>query len=703
MSAISGASALTIVICLAGPVMTALPANAQDPGNDDAFERQRTEMLDRQRRVILNNDGGDALRTAPDSPVESMLTARTLGLEETHVDTIFYCTNRGTFSRHSHRTEVSEYLVGPGEPHENTIFGALVRAGTDPLEVMVQWGRENDVEIFWSERMNDQHDASRPDGVSAWKREHPECLVGSTDDRPPHGAWSQVDYAQRPVRDQMFSIIEEVCLNYDIDGIEMDFFRHPTFFRTTAWGGHATDEEIALMTGLVRRVREMTERVGRQRGRPILVAIRVPDSVPLARAMGLDLEGWLAEGLVDIMTGSGYFRMNSWEYLVELGRRHGALVYAGLSESRVDADTSTVNRRSQASYRGRAARAWQAGVDGIYLFNMFNPRAEMLQQIGDPEVLAGLDAEYFATVRGAQARSYGNPDHWVAGGSQWRNVPILTPEAPLSIAPGESARIPLFVGDQEPDREVEITCHLMAISSADLRLKLNGREVLERASQEYWTQFPIAHGLLRPGENSFELTVGNAHDAPGRIEWTSQVMPQPPWRHGRMREGVVFAELQDDGMLIADRGTEQGDYLYFSFPWNADPERLAVAEAQVRVIDGWNNLTVSNGIATERVALYPDHIRLHFAGNRHEMDTTREFHTYRVEIEGENIRVYVDGELRIDGTGAFTHSSDGRNSVAFGAANSPSVGEALWRSVSAASPGLAGAQIYDLAVCVSDR
>jgi len=436
--------ALALTMLLLTVATTAPRARAQ---GDDAFERQRREMLDRERRVILNNDGGDAVVKAREPTREGMLTARTIGLEDTHVDTIFYCTNRGTFSRHTHRSEVSETFMRTDGRYERNVVPALLEQGTDPLQVMIDWCRENDVEIFWSERMNDGHDAGRPDMVSEWKRQHPECLVGSEDDRPPHGAWSQVDYSHDAVREQMLRIIEEVCRNYDIDGIEMDFFRHPCYFRSVAWGGHATEEEVATMTAFVRRVREIAEREGRERGRPILLAVRVPDSVPPALAMGLDLEAWLSEGLVDLMTGSGYFRMNPWEYLAELGHRHGVKVYACLSDARVQEHASTFTRRAQDSYRARASRAWHAGVDGIYLFNMFNPEMRFLHEIGEPEVLAGLDKTYFATVCGAEGRSYGSPDYWIAGGSQWRNTPVLTPEDPLPLSAGDSHTVPLHVGD----------------------------------------------------------------------------------------------------------------------------------------------------------------------------------------------------------------------------------------------------------------
>jgi len=50
--------------------------------------------------------------------------------------------------------------------------------------------------------------------------------------------------------------------------------------------------------------------------------------------------------------------------------------------------------------------------------------------------------------------------------------------------------------------------------------------------------------------------------------------------------------------------------------------------------------------------------------------------------EGDNFKVYVDGELKIDGTGKLTRPvHNGRSGIAFGAANSPSLGEAYWESV----------------------
>ena len=58
------------------------------------------------------------------------------------------------------------------------------------------------------------------------------------------------------------------------------------------------------------------------------------------------------------------------------------------------------------------------------------------------------------------------------------------------------------------------------------------------------------------------------------------------------------------------------------------------------------------------------------------------FHTFRYVGKGRDYRVFVDGVLRLDGTGKLSRPVvGGRHSVGFGAANSGNVGEAVWQSV----------------------
>jgi len=94
-------------------------------------------------------------------------------------------------------------------------------------------------------------------------------------------------------------------------------------------------------------------------------------------------------------------------------------------------------------------------------------------------------------------------------------------------------------------------------------------------------------------------------------------------------------------------------------------------------------------VAHERVGLWPDHIDLwNNRSLRYAMDTTADFHVYRVTIQGQDLKVYVDGQLRLDASGRFKPASGiGRNEVCFGAANSGQVGEAYWSYFKARSHG----------------
>src|SRR5439155_13061338 len=129
--------------------------------------------------------------------------------------------------------------------------------------------------------------------------------------------------------------VEEVCRNYDIDGVELDFFRHAMFFKTPTTGHPSTVEDLSQMTDLLRRIRAMADEVGSRRGRPILLAMHVPDSIEYCKAIGLDLETWLKDDLLYLLITAGYVELNSLDYSVTLARQYGVKVYPSLDETRI--------------------------------------------------------------------------------------------------------------------------------------------------------------------------------------------------------------------------------------------------------------------------------------------------------------------------------------------------------------------------------
>ena len=686
---------VVLVICTGWLALPQGRAAAQEQLTLQQLRLARTQNAHRTRRVIFNNDGCDCLYFPKDMPVttENFLARRTTELAETHVDTLAYCSISSGFSYFTHNTSAGTVLTHSAaefgiSPDMRNIARDLIDQGTDCLEIMVDAARKSEQEIFWSMRMNDTHDAAHhPDKpyflFPPLKAEHPQWLVGEPIGRTPVGRWSSVDYALPEVRDRAFEYIQEVVRNYDVDGVELDYFRHLCYFKSVAQGGVASQDEGDMITGLMRRVRAMTEQVGLQRGRPVLIAIRVPDSVPYAREMGLDIEQWLREGLVDLLVTTCYFRLNPWEYSVELGHRYDVPVYPCLSDSRVKGETR-FRRASPASYRGRAMNAWAAGADGIHLFNLFDPRSAVFREVGDPQTLRTQDKLYFVTVRD------GNPSRFLADGQKHRSEPVLTPSFGKTIGVGAPLTTTIALGEDIPQAEkagyrARVTLHLelpQLQSPNQVVAKLNGHVLSGGTQTKGWLDLPVPSDCVKRGENLVEITLdpsARPTDGQWSITYDGDGPPAGSWRRdpGSSR---TEQQLADGALRIADRGTESGDYLYWRVPWGGTPQGETVVETRVKVVSGSSYVIVSNGSAHERLGLWPDHIDLWSNRSlRYEMDAAGDFHIYRIVFKGQDLQVYVDDQLRIDARGKFPAGGDAaRNELAFGAANSPMVGEAYW-------------------------
>ncbi|MBN1344830.1 MAG: family 10 glycosylhydrolase [Phycisphaerae bacterium] len=401
-------SACCLILASAGHSQAA-PGNA----SDQATKQVRKKAAHRQRRIIVNNDGNDCRQRKPGEPVtaENFLSKRTSPLVGSHVDAIFYCTGIvNVYTHHSKETELrtsADRGVDDWAPE-------LIKTGRDSLQIMVDFGHKQGWEVFWSMRMNDTHDSGDPAMLCKWKKENPKLLMGKKGDKLPHGGhrWSALNYALPDVRDKIFRILQDVATRYDVDGLELDFWRHPVYFKPQMTGEPVTQEQCDLMTGLIRRVREMVDEVAAKRKRPMLIAVRVPDSIGFAKAIGLDLVRWLEDGLIDVVSGGGYYHFEPWENLVALGKKYDVPVYAALSASRIVSPSKPESQGDLQAWRGEALRAWKAGVSGIYTFNRFNPRDPIFREIGDPALLETKERTY--TFNSGKVN-----DYWVKGAKRF--------------------------------------------------------------------------------------------------------------------------------------------------------------------------------------------------------------------------------------------------------------------------------------------
>ena len=306
------------------------------------------------------------------------------------------------------------------------------------------------------------------------------------------------------VRDLVVAYIKEVCENYDVDGVEMDFFRHLNYFRTPASGKPATRLELDRMTETLRRIRTMTEERGVERGRPILISVRVPDSVGLSRALGLDVERWLEEGLIDLLAVTGYFRLNPWKASVDLGHKYGVPVYACLSESRMEAQPGGTARNTAECFRGRGADAWSSGMDGIYMFNLFDPTSRLWHELGETRTLAGLDKLYTTSARGL-----GGVESWCAGGAGFLSFDLLDPENTRALEPGKPASVKLRVGEEvDAGSQPSVTLQLVVQDlpdSTELAVRFNDVKLALQGSSERLQEFNVPASAVRRGDNLVEF------------------------------------------------------------------------------------------------------------------------------------------------------------------------------------------------------
>jgi hypothetical protein len=511
------ASFLILLICSCNPVKLS-------EKNLEKYRQMRTEKLN-MPRLVHNNDGGDihfplkVTKFVPgteDQPrpsrdtvengnlefsIPGFLNIRSAGLTGSDVTTISYCSLSSGFGLFTHKTKIGEMRTW--DLHRPGSFNSLnefFKQGTDPLEVSCKFAHENGFEFFWSNRMNDTHDeAHRPGNPhinwSKFKENHPEYLFGTIGERFPHGRWSAVDFSHQEIRDLCVKYYREVCENYDVDGVELDFLRHLYLFENVARGDTASQEQLDMLTSLVSQIRKVTETTGIKKGGPILVLVRVPDSYRYCRSVGIDLEKWMQLGLVDIVVGSDYFRLNPWEHMIPDCHKYGVKYYAGLSEPRVNKEHPDLKRLQNSVYRARAAAAWNAGVDGLYVFNEYNTRSRYLREIGKPDKLRGTNNLYFVTDRN------GNPDAYLKNGRSFASIPVLTPVNPVIVS-ADPLKFMMEIGNENDSAGVFLILYTSGLNHGELQVSVNDTMVsFRKCTDDGLAVFDVPHQIIKPGKN----------------------------------------------------------------------------------------------------------------------------------------------------------------------------------------------------------
>jgi hypothetical protein len=347
----------------------------------------------------------------------------------------------------------------------------------------------------------------------------------------------------------MAAVINELFESFAVDGVELDFMRHPGYFRVEdAYANRY------LMTDLVRWVRRRMDEVSSATGRDIDLAVRVPPTLADSARIGLDVRQWITEGLVDIVVaGGGFipFETPVAEF-VQAAQGTGCQVFGSIEYLRPAVDDEVI--------RAITANHWDAGASGIYLFNYFSKSAEWkrraLRELADPAALRRLDKRFRMDVtrfRWDYSKDIASRDlHNYA----FENA-VPTVQLPVALPDtltGHGASIGLYVAADVEAASAEgelVQCHLTLRFESyraedEIEVRLNG-ELLPSASATAsfgtwsrleWTGFPtrLAQVEHDGGSLEFDLTC-------------------PPLRHGNNDLEVRLVHrtvTQPDHVVLAD-------------------------------------------------------------------------------------------------------------------------------------------------------
>jgi hypothetical protein len=275
----------------------------------------------------------------------------------------------------------SWWMKKTGRPLD--VYGRYLLDGGDMVRVVVERCRRHGMAPYVSFRMNDVHmqeNVGRNTPASVWVsrfyEENPDLLLEPDHaTRHPTGyyPWRGQNWAKDAVRMRKLAFLKELCENYDLAGVELDWLRDQHVFPR----GFPADEAKAIMSGFLREVRQLLDRTMRD-GRRRYLGVRVPVSVAAHAAFGFDVARAVAAG-VDIFNCSGWYFSQPITDLAEIRRAApGAVLLQELTHTagRLVPDpntsgygTETFPRTSDAMYYTAAHLAYERGADGVSLFN----------------------------------------------------------------------------------------------------------------------------------------------------------------------------------------------------------------------------------------------------------------------------------------------------------------------------------------------
>ena len=428
---------------------------------------EHIDAINRRRRVIVNFDviAADGARFAT-KEIERLVEWKFMFADEpgTHIDSIYWSWGEG--HQAPYPSEVLPLYDSPG-------FKKWADDGINIVRVFLEASKQRGIEAFFSYRINGSDNDLGPVAEIPMKEAHPDWLIHTWN---ANGYWN---FAIEGVHEYKLHILREAAENYDFDGIELDFARVCPVLPP----GHQWEYRDRL-TDFIRATRAMLLEVARKRGRPFLLAARIPENLEGCHFDGIDAETWAQEELLDIFV----MGCRSFDVDIPAFRRITEGTNIKLYPCIDDHHASDGYQWPPIEVmRGVAVNWYQQGADGVQTFNFAHATPEgtdrtvgqmylekgwgthrqAYQEIGDSDSLKHKNKIFVVQRRGGGHGTtvIPNPEDWSTPRFMYFNTNMFGQlPAPLDNEGKVDTLLTIAVADDvaaEVDRVDQITLRLL--------------------------------------------------------------------------------------------------------------------------------------------------------------------------------------------------------------------------------------------------
>ncbi len=495
---------------------------------------QHIEAINQQRRIIFQDDvlANDVFRTDEVSTerLDRIIDFYMSRLDEqpNQIDSIWFEWGEGNTA------------VWPSGviPCTENVFPRWWKIGIDPVEVLLTEAKKRGREVFFSYRINgsdndDMFDPPRPfDQPVPLKAEHPDWLIYKW-----HPYWN---FSFKGVRDLKLNVVREAAEMYDFDGIHIDFARIPVLFPEKQW------LHRNILTDFMRDIRTTLLDIEAKRGRPLLLAARVPEDLMGCHFDGMDVEAWARDFLVDILVVGTRTANADIAAFRQITNETPIKLYPSFDDHH---STDGYREPDLEIWRGACANWWHQNPDGMHTFNLMvsspqsaenldlspSPRwqtqRKIFSEIGSPATLKGVNKVFFVERRGGGHAEYvvPSPANWHTPRHMYFQTNMLASLPATLVDDGrEDTLLTLNVADDVNAASVEIDQITLQIAvsdaagevlSLDERLEMLGSKVAVRLNNipldaprtetvetsneafKNWLIFTVKPGYLAVGAN----------------------------------------------------------------------------------------------------------------------------------------------------------------------------------------------------------